>query len=202
MFSYLLSKWSPYAIFAATIMAGPLAYAAPATNGTDSLNMLQFGAAQLGTSELATIRGGFDLSSSLSINFTFQQIDYQGTNIIQSIIVPMTTLTQTAPSAASVIISQNGTATGTSSSNDTVVTPGNASSITVSSTANNGQSVVISQLGGSGITNIITNQANNTLLSQVTNMNIDISGMSQWLSQQRNDLASSGGAFVSSSFFH
>jgi hypothetical protein len=243
MFYSILSRWSPYTAFAAAIIAGPLAYAAPLTNDADGLNAissLQLGATQLKTNELGAIRGGFDLSPKLSINFAFQQIDYQGTNIIQSIMVPMTTLTQTAHNAATTIISSNGAPTfmqpsqsGSPSGNDTessvqssvssrassnifvqpnssenasngnstISAPTNASSIAVTSTANNGQSVVISQLGSGGITNIIMNQANNTLLSQVTNMNIDISGMSQWLSQQRGSLVSSGGAFGNSSFF-
>jgi hypothetical protein len=226
MFYNILSRWSPYTAFAAAIIAGPLAYAAPPTNDADGLNAissLQSGATQLKTSELGTIRGGFDLSPKLSISFAFQQIDYQGTNIIQSIMVPLTTLTQTTHNAAATIISGNGAATfmqpsvsnetqdntivqpnssgNTTNSNNTISVPANASNIAVTSTANNGQSVVISQLGSGGITNIIMNQANNTLLSQVTNVNIDISGLSQLLSQQRGSLVSSGGAFGNTSFF-
>lgn len=222
MFYNLLFRWSPYAAFAAAIMAGPLAYGAPPMNGADGLDAissLQLGVTQLKTGELGAIRGGFDLSPKLSINFAFQQIDYQGTNVIQSIMVPMTTLSQAAHNATIAIISSNGAATFMQPSqsdttsgddiqsslpnktpNNTTYVPANASDIAVTSTANSGQSVVISQLGSGGITNTIMNQANNTLLSQVTNVNIDISGMSQWLSQQRGSLASSGGVFGNSNF--
>jgi hypothetical protein len=226
MFYHFLSRWSPYTAFAAAIMAGPLAYAAPPMSGADGLNVissLQLGATQLKTSELGAIRGGFDLSPKLSISFAFQQIDYQGTNIIQSIMVPLTTLTQTTHNAVATITSASGAANfmqplapnetpnnvfaqpnssgNATNSGTTISVPASASNISVTSTANNGQSVIMSQLGNGGITNIITNQANNTLLSQVTNMNIDISGLSQFLSQQRGSLLSSGGAFGNTSFF-
>lgn len=226
MFYHFLSRWSPYTAFAAAIMAGPLAYGAPPMSCADGLNAissLQLGAAQVKTSELDAIRGGFDLSPKLSISFAFQQIDYQGTNIIQSIMVPLTTLTQTTHNAVATITSASGAANfmqplapnetpnnvfaqpnssgNATNSGTTISVPASASNISVTSTANNGQSVIMSQLGSGGITNIITNQANNTLLSQVTNMNIDISGLSQFLSQQRGSLVSSGGAFGNTSFF-
>ena len=226
MFYHFLSRWSPYTAFAAAIMAGPLAYGAPPMSCADGLNAissLQLGASQVKTSELDAIRGGFDLSPKLSISFAFQQIDYQGTNIIQSIMVPLTTLTQTTHNAVATITSANGAANfmqpsapsetsnnvfaqpnssgNATNSGTTISVPASASNISVTSTANNGQSVIMSQLGSGGITNIITNQANNALLSQVTNMNIDISGLSQFLSQQRGSLVSSGGAFGNTSFF-
>ncbi|OYV34684.1 MAG: hypothetical protein B7Z81_09720 [Acidocella sp. 20-61-6] len=111
----------------------------------------------------------------MSISFGFQQLNYVGSEIVQSILVPMTTLTKGATTAP-VYVTSGGT---------TTLQPTGTSGVNVTSTANNGQTLIMSQLNNSGITNVISNQANNVSLSQVTTMSIGIAGMTQWLSQQQ-----------------
>jgi hypothetical protein len=74
--------------------------------------------------------------------------------------------------------------------------------VAVTSVINNGQTSITSQLNNSGITNVIANQANNALLSQMTTMNIGISGLSQWLSQQQTNSAFTNGTFSNRGSFH
>lgn len=185
-----LQGWFSRTAFILAAMTGPLAYAAPSP--PEAIGALQLGGGQLSTQQLSTIRGGFDISPTMSISFGFQQIDYAGTQIIQSIMVPMTTLIQGATSAP-VYVTSGGT---------TTLQPTGTSGVTVTSTANNGQTIVTSQLNNSGITNVISNQANNALLSQVTTMNIGITGMTQWLSQQQSAATLTHGLTFGQGAFH
>jgi len=187
---------SPWRYTLAATMAAGLAthaaQAAPQQNTLDTINVLQLAPNQLSAKELGTLRGGFDVSPGISINFAFEQISYAGANAIQSIIVPVTTLTQAMPNIP-VSVTSNGV---------TTVTPASVLNTAVTSTINNGQTVISSQLNNSGITNLVANQANNAFISQVTTMNIAISGMSQWLSQQQNNAALSNSMQYGHGSFH
>ena len=214
------SQWSPRIVCIALIAACPLASAAAPITGADGngIGPLLLGPTQLSTRELSTIRGGFDLSPNMSISFAFSQVDSLGGTIIQSIMVPKTTLTQnSSPVTVNItgggntnLIQQSSTGNtempignATVPLNITTPTQAGASSITVTSTVNNGQTVVLSQLASSGITNVIQNQANNSqMISQMTTMNIDISGMSQWLSQQQASFTLSNEMLGSQRQFH
>lgn len=203
MFYKPLSHWHCHLAFAATIMASPLAYAAApmnTTTGGETLNALPFTAAPLDSQELEAARGGFDVSPQLTINFAFEQVDYSGTTVIQSIQVPMITLTQNAPSVTPTIITSEGA--GTPGITTNVASPSPSSSkITVTSSANNGLTTVLSQIGNGGITNVISNTANNTLISQATTMNIAVGGMASWISGQRSALNTGGGPFGGAGLF-
>lgn len=240
-----LSQWGSCTALATILLAHPFAsQAAPLgdNDGIGEINALQLGGAELTTDQLSKIRGGFDVSSKLSINFGFQQIDTLGNKILQSVLVPMTTLTAASPSPQVIVsggadttvsvsaadthagpqsstsgVGNNGsngadntpggqgtvpsspTAGDLPNSAETTVVPAYAGNVTVTSKVNNGQTIVLSQLGNNGIANVISNTANNSLLSQVTTMNIDITGMSQWLSQQNRGFVPAG-AFGSSAF--
>jgi hypothetical protein len=168
------------------------------------ISFLKLSSSQLSRQDLEKIRGGFDLKPGLSISFAFQQVDYQGTKAIQSILVPLTTLTSGSGGAVAyvaggdtTILTQQGAGNTppTNVGGNTIQLPTGASSITLSSKLNNGATVVLSSLGSNGISNMITNMANNTILSQVTTMNFEITGMSQWLAQQVSGYGGSGGAF-------
>jgi hypothetical protein len=94
-------------------MAMPAAHAAPPPSTPDAsraIAMLQLTAAQLNQQDLSTIRGGFDISPKLSISFSFQQVDYAGAKIIQSILVPTTILTQNSTPAPVTVSSTGQTA--------------------------------------------------------------------------------------------
>jgi hypothetical protein len=206
--------------FVAALMACPLACAAaPSADaaGGNMIGTLLRTATPLSTRELAAVRGGFDISPRLTINFAFQQIESSGNKVIQSIEVPMTTLTLGSHNIVPVVttstdagipnVSGGGgthTQTATNNTRTTIPTtpttnnvPAIPNNIKLTSSANGGATVVQSQLGSGGITNLISNTANNAIISQMTTMNIAISGMTSWLSQQRSNYMSGGGAFGS-----
>jgi hypothetical protein len=230
--------WCCNAAFMAAIVTCPLACAAAPsadTAGDNTISALLNTASPLSTRELGAVRGGFDLTPQLTINFAFQQIESDGSRIIQSIEVPMTTLTLNTPNITPIVttgtdavipnvIGSSGTNSPAPATNtDTIIpnaptttttsnyvpqtnnydpsnpsyVPPSPSKITLSSTANAGATIVQSQLGGGGITNVISNTANNAMISQMTTMNIAISGMASWLSGQRSSFVSGGGAFGS-----
>ncbi|MBB5371989.1 hypothetical protein [Acidocella aromatica] len=164
-----------YALFAGTAAAALLAPAANALPSAPAIVTIP-GAVQLTSAQLGAIRGGFDISPSLSIDFAFQQIDTVGGTVIQSIMVPNVTLT--SASSAIPITVTNGAGSNT-------ITPASGSNITLTSTANSGLTTIVSTLGGSGISNVVSNQANNALVGVATTMNIAITGMTPWLTQQQ-----------------
>jgi hypothetical protein len=211
--------WCYNAAFMAAIMTSPLVCAAaPLTDpaGANMISNLLRTASPLSTRELGTIRGGFDLSPRLTINFA-----------IQSIEVPAVTLTTGTPNITPIVTSNvdagttevtgrggitipatGGTnTTGTQNaipnaeSPTTTIVPADASKITLTSSANGGATIVQSQLEAGGITDVISNTANNALVSQMTTMNIAISGMQSWISSQRSSFNSGGGAFGSLSVY-
>lgn len=196
-----VSRWCSCTVLAVAVLCGQHAHAAPP--GAEAMSALRLSGLQIPARALGGIRGGFDVKPGLSISFAFQQVDYQGTKVVQSILVPLTTLTSGAAGAVADVtggdtttLTQQG-AGGPAVVNvggKTVQVPAGTSSITLSSTLNNGASVVLSSLGGGGISNVISNTMNNMTLSQVTTMNVEITGMSQWLAQQG---AGSGGAMFS-----
>ena len=140
----------------------------------------------LPSSTLGNIRGGFELTPNLTINFGFSQIDFLGKNIIQSIIVPITTLSGAHTNATAQISGSGGSTTaqlqayGGISTPSTPVTPvtttvgtnatststlqATPSTLSLTSTANQGQTTFLTQLAGSGITNMVQNQANAQLI--------------------------------------
>jgi hypothetical protein len=230
MFRNSLNHCCYNAVFVAAIVTSPLACAAAPSADTAGGNMLSTllrTATPLSTRELGAIRGGFDISRGFTINFAFRQVESSGTKIIQSIEVPMTTLTLGSHNITPIVTTsttdgiQNVTGgggtttlattgatntpipnTSTSTSTPTPAPTTNnvqapSNNINLTSTANGGATIVQSQLGGSGITNVISNTANNAMISQMTTMNIAIAGMSSWISQQRSSFSSGGGAFGS-----
>ncbi|MDR3505969.1 MAG: hypothetical protein P4L52_06965 [Acidocella sp.] len=181
-----------YALLAGTAAVALLAPAANASPSAPEIITIP-GAAQLTPAQLAAIRGGFDINPSLSIDFAFQQIDTVGGIVIQSIMVPTVTLTSASSAIPITVTNGNG------SSN--TITPTSGSNITLTSTANSGLTTIVSTLGGSGISNVVSNQANNALVGVATTMNIAITGMTPWLTQQQintniqNSLYYSNGSF-------
>lgn len=210
----LFSKWSSCtALVTLGVYALP-AYAEPPASrfsDTNVISSLQLSSSQISRQDLGNIRGGFDLKPGLSISFAFQQVQYQGAKIIQSILVPLTQLTSGSGGAVANVTGGDTTTLTQQGAggpavinvgNNTIQVPAGASSVVLSSTLNNGASVVLSSLGSNGISNMITNMANNTMLSQITTMNVEITGMSQWLAQQSSGFASLGGSFGGLGFSH
>lgn len=177
MFNSIFWSWSSCIAITGAVLVGPLAAAAtpPGSDTTPSVvRSLHLSRNELASSTLANIRGGFELTPSLTLNFGFSQINSIGQNVVQSIIVPMTTLTN---------VQTNITPEISGGGNTNIQQSG--SMISITSTADQGQTRFLTQLANEGVTNLVQNQANNKLIQQATIMHIEISGMSQWLSQQR-----------------
>lgn len=229
MFNISLKSCVPYMALAGTTLVSPVAFAGTpltADNGNNAINSLNLNREQLSSKALESIRGGFDLGPNLSINFAFSQIDSIGSNIVQSIIVPITTLTQDNPNASATVSGSGGMPiaqlqmsganiaqgisnftpgnAGTSNTNttNTTVVPTGGTNYAIQTVANQGMTSISTQLANNGITNIIQNQANAQMIQQMTSIQIGITGMTQWLSQQRTNSALTNSLSGASNFSH
>ena len=181
------------------------AWASPAPAGMEIASLGLTGQ-QIPNGELRNIRGGFSLGNNLSINFAFKQIEAVNGIIVKSIMIPQTNVTAAAASssssplvtipssAPSVVVTDS---TGASKT----ITPSSGSAVNLATRANNGLTVINTQLGSNGISNLTTNQANNTAISVAATMDIAITGMSQFLTQQQSFANVQSGMYYTSSAF-
>jgi hypothetical protein len=198
-------------------------FSAPAlASGTDASSvvaMLGLSGHQIAPSELGTIRGGFE-TPSLSINFAFKQIEAVDGKIVQTIIVPQTTVTElnaeTRTISSSIPLSVTSTTNSVTDKTNTVptstvavtdasgstqtITPSAGSSINVTTVANNGLTTINTQLGNNGYSNVTTNLANNTAISVAATMNIAVSGLTQFLAQQQSFANPQSGLYYGGAF--
>jgi hypothetical protein len=183
MFNGIVRPWGSCLAITGALLAGPRAVAAtpPGFDATPAslVRSLHLSGNELASGTLANIRGGFEVTPSLTINFGFSQIDTIGQKIVQSIIMPITTLTNGQTNVTPQI-----------SGGSTTSVQQNGSVISITSEGDQGQTTILTELANDGVTNLIQNQANDKLIQQTTTMYIGVSGMSSWLSQQRD---SSGG---------
>lgn len=164
--------------------------------------------AALDDGRLSEIRGGFETSSGVVLNFAFQQATFVNHSLAQSIVVPTLTISpsQGAASVAaavpaggaapptvnigslaglSVSTPQNtpGVSATTVLANGTVQTQVSASSPAVQALVNSGMTSIVSTIGNNGVANVITNTASNRLVQQVTTVDIGVSGLSKMIQQ-------------------
>jgi hypothetical protein len=149
--------------------------AALAKAGADAASALHLTGMALDNRDLTGIRGGFDPSPGVTLNFAFQQTTYQNHQVIQSTMIPDTTLT-VSPSGRAGVLPQALQA----------VPSGTVRAIALP--ANRNPAMVLSETGPGGITNVIRNTGNDQLIQQVTAINIGISGLNQLLSRQTQAL--------------
>lgn len=168
---------------------------------------LDIGLKPLDNNQLSHIRGGFDMPG-VTINFAFSQTEYLGQSIVQSILVPVTTLTSglikpvpisivtdaaanipTPGAAAPTVTQQSATPTlqmipsTTQNISQPVISEKNTPTVIVQTVANQGNTDFLTQLGSGGLTNIITNQANGQLIQEVSTVDIGITGLSMAILQ-------------------
>ncbi len=167
--------------------------------------------AALDDAKLSDVRGGFDTSSGVSLNFAFQQATFVNHNLTESVVVPTLTI---SPVQGGVAVSgagalSNGVHPGVSVgslvglgitgsltpgtagvgiNSATVVTNGGVQTqIGVSTAAlqalvNSGLASVVGT-GNGGITTTLANTANNQLIQQATTVDIGVSGLSKLIQQ-------------------
>ncbi len=193
---------------ALTLLATP-AKAAPPGAGME-ISALGLSGQQIPPNELNNIRGGFNMGAGLSISFAFKQIEAVNGIIVKSIMVPEINVTAAAGTSAT--SHGNGTpyvtpvntpavlvtdATGTTQT----VTQSSSGNINLTTKANNGQTTINTQFGANGLSNLMANQANNTAVSVAATMNIAISGMSGFLTQQQTFANARSGLYYAGSAF-
>jgi hypothetical protein len=163
-----------------TRMAGRAA--APAT--VDSMANVA-----LNDRDLGNIRGGLSISSGLIVNFAFQEATYVNHDLVQNIVIPTMTVSAgsgmanvggvTVPGSVGNFSPNAVAGIGNAAAQMPVTSPG----LAVQSIVNNGMTAVVSSLGGGGVSNLIANTANNQLVQQVINANIDVSGLPNTIQQ-------------------
>jgi hypothetical protein len=140
--------------------------------------------AALDDHRLSEVRGGFETSSGVVLNFAFQQATFINHNLVQSIVVPTLTISpgslgglgtasQTASALNGVTVLPNGT----------VQAQVSASAPVIQALVNSGMTSIVNTLGSSGLTSVISNTANNRVIQQVTTLNIGITGLSNMIQQ-------------------
>lgn len=172
-----------------TLLAGNPAIAsaaAPALAGN-------FGAllsdAQLSDARLAGIRGGFDVTPQLTVDFAYQQVTSVNGTVIAAIAVPQIQLTfggAGGPQPASVIANA---APATSSLTAqprpvTVTTPSPAGPALLAGVAHYGGASVATSLTSGGLATVIANTASNTLIQNQIAVDVGTTGMPALLSTQ------------------
>jgi len=154
-----------------------------------ALNSL-FAKIALNDGELSGIRGGLNTGSGVVVNFSFQQATFVNHALTQTIVLPTITISPGSSTVAGAGVSSGPVQTGSFmpntvalSGNATIQLPVNPPTTTVQTIINNGLTSIVSDVGANGVANVIGNRANNQLIQQVTNANIDISGLSRAIQQ-------------------
>ncbi len=168
--------------------------------------------AALDDQRLSQIRGGFETSSGVVLNFAFQQATFVNHNLVQSVVVPTLTISagtvslgrgMTSIAGASPVTgasppnvnvssltglgvsaqSQPAISSATILPNGTVQTQVSAAAPVVQALVNSGMTSIVSTLGGNGLTSVISNTANNRVVQQMTTIDIGVTGLSSLIQQ-------------------
>ena len=121
--------------------------------------------------QLGNVRGGF-YTNGVQLSFGFQQLTSVNGTVVQSILVPVTSITNGVTIPVYVTGQTSWTTTATETYGTT--TPG----ITVSTIGNKGQTAIQTVLSGGSIVSSISNTANSQLIDQTTTENINLGGLS------------------------
>jgi hypothetical protein len=149
----------------------------------------QLAGAALEDAKLSDIRGGYDLSSGVTVNFAFQQATYVNHNLTENVVIPTLTISPGQGMASTAGLQQltagAGINSGTVVASGTVQTQVGASNSTIQALVNGGMASVIgtSGAGKGGVTTTLANTANNQLIQQMTTIDIGVNGLSKLVQQ-------------------
>lgn len=177
--------------------AGDLAAARAATSAAKGPIGVRLASAALDDGRLSQIRGGFETSSGVVLNFAFQQATFINHSLAENIVVPTITV---APGAGTpvgsaavlgaVIPSVGGLGTSAPNPGSTAIlgngivqTQVSPSAPIIQALVNSGMTSVVSTLGSGGLNNVVTNGANNQLVQQVTTLDIGVTGLTKLIQQ-------------------
>jgi hypothetical protein len=153
---------------------------------------------------LSEVRGGFETSSGVVLNFAFQQATFVNHSLAQNVVTPTLTISPsqgTSSVAGTLPVRSNvnlGSLAGlgvsgsptTSMVNTATILPNGTVQAQVSAAApliqalvNSGMTSIVSTAGSNGLTNVISNTASNQLIQQVTTVDVGITGLSKLIQQ-------------------
>jgi hypothetical protein len=194
-----------------TVRAAPIAPQPASAAEPASLAGVELKPYALNNVQLGEIRGGFSLPGGVTLSFGFQQLSSLNGTLIQSILVPLTKITNTTTSLPVIVTGQTvsipsttttSTVPGGSSGSPITSNPGfHQLSVPVGGTTGTAQntpiavsSTVASPTGGatsfttllssSGVSSLIGNTASNQLIQETATMNITVSGLAQAVASQ------------------
>ena len=133
---------------------------------------------QVAADDLGQMRGGFALPGNLAVTFGFDIATSVGGNVVQSLSVPMTSITTGMTTSVPVTVTSSGAGLTYS------LPVGSGAPLSVTTLANGGLTSVTTLLGGGGMTSVLKNGANNQAIQQYRVFNVSITGMNQMLAQQ------------------
>lgn len=160
-----------------------------ASPATASPTVLRLASAALDDAKLSDIRGGYDTSSGVTVNFAFQQATYVNHNLAQSVVIPTLTISPGQGTVAAAGLQQLTGGAGINSS--TVVASGavqtqvSSANSMVQALVNSGMASTIGSAGAGngGVTTTLANTANNQLIQQMNTIDIGVSGLSKLMQQ-------------------
>ncbi|HEY3909913.1 MAG TPA: hypothetical protein VGM07_08490 [Stellaceae bacterium] len=188
------------------VQSAAAAPTAPQQSGQQQLGE-QLASAALDNHALSQIRGGFEASSGVVLNFAFQQATFVDHNLAQTVVVPTLTI---SPGAGGVSVAGMSPMTGATApnvnvssltglgvpaqsqsaisgakllANGTVQTQVSVAAPVIQALVNSGMTSIVSSLGNGGLTSIISNTANNRLVQQMTTIDIGVTGLSSLMQQ-------------------
>lgn len=163
--------------------------------------------AALDDRDLSQIRGGFEASSGVLLNFAFQQATFINHSLAQTVVVPTLTIapgqgmasiggtspmTGTAPPNVNVgsltglgvsAQSQNAVSGAKVLANGVVQTQVSVAAPVIQALVNSGMTSIVSSLGNGGLTSTLSNTGNNQVVQQMTTIDVGVSGLSGLMQQ-------------------
>lgn len=136
--------------------------------------------AALSDAQLARVRGGFDLTPKITVDFAYRQVTSVDGTVIAAVAIPQIQIAlgrNHAPQVTSV--SPTPTTTPPTTIPPPVPLPGSAPIV-----SHYGNTSVSTQFGANGISTVITNMANNVRIQHQVNVDIGLTGMPAMLASQ------------------
>jgi hypothetical protein len=156
--------------------------------------------------DLSQIRGGFEASSGVTLNFAFQQATFINNNLVQTVVVPSLTISPgqggvsvagASPTGATPPSVNVGSLTGLGVSAQTRDAVSSAKLLTggtvqaqvspaspmIQALVNSGMTSLVTSLGNGGLTSVIGNAANNRVVQQMTTIDLGVTGLSGLVQQ-------------------
>lgn len=145
---------------------------------------------------LSQIRGGMEAGSGVVLNFAFQQATFVNHTLAETVVVPTLTVAGGAPAGVgasslgglglatpSIAGGTPNVTTATVVANGAVQTQVSVSAPVLQALVNSGMASIVGAGTNGGVTSVIANAQNNSLVQQVTTVDIGVNGLSKLIQQ-------------------